>query len=364
MARDRQLYVAIFGKEIGDGEDDPGGPEGADPWKQREETRARQWQALPKELKLAIKRVHVNLGHAPTPAMLRALRIARASDVAVKACRPFRCPDCPRLQEPKIPRPSKLPIADEFNVLIGVDVFKEKDAQGQSWTFLNILDQGTLYQVVCVLADTFANPTGAVVLEAMTTSWFSWAGFPERGIVSHRAKYFLAEVAEDLASQGCFMEAAARATPWQLGAIERHGATWKAALRRLVWAQQVIGRGEAILAAAATNAAKNSLARKSGFSPSQWVLGKQIRLPADLADENELGRIGALAMAETAGTRFHRRNQLRFAAREAYVQASNDSALRRAELRQVRPTRGPFPVGCFVFYDCVADKSYHWESLK
>ena len=186
VARDRQLYVAIFGKEVGDGEGDPGDGDGEDAWKQREDARERQWQALPRELKLAIKRVHVNLGHAATPAMLRALRIARASDVAIKACRLFRCPDCPRLKEPRIPRPSKLPIADVFNVLIGVDVFEEKDAQGQSWTFLNVLDQGTLYQVVSVLADTFANLTGAVVLEALTTSWFSWAGYPERGVMSDR----------------------------------------------------------------------------------------------------------------------------------------------------------------------------------
>ena len=74
----------------------------------KREVRARQWQALPRELKLAIKRVRVNFGHAATP--------ARASDVAVKACRLFRCPECARLQEPAIPRPSKLPVADEFNM--------------------------------------------------------------------------------------------------------------------------------------------------------------------------------------------------------------------------------------------------------
>ena len=132
-AQGRLLYVAIFGTELGAEQGEPEGDDG-DRGRRREEQRDRKWQALPRELKLAIKRVHVNLGHASMPAMLRALRIARASETAVKACRLFRCPECPRLLEPKRPRPSKLPITDEFNVMIGMDVFQEKDAQGQAWT--------------------------------------------------------------------------------------------------------------------------------------------------------------------------------------------------------------------------------------
>ena len=68
-AQDRRLYVALFGKEVGEHEGDPE----PDQLQQRELARERQWQALPRELKLAVKRVHENLGHANQPAMLRAL---------------------------------------------------------------------------------------------------------------------------------------------------------------------------------------------------------------------------------------------------------------------------------------------------
>ena len=109
VAQGRRLYVAIYGKEVGDGgqiiEAGPGDRQQA-----AELSRRRKWDALPRELKLAVRRVHVNLGHAPQAAMLRALRISRASETAIKACRLFRCPDCPRLSEPKLPRPSKLPL--------------------------------------------------------------------------------------------------------------------------------------------------------------------------------------------------------------------------------------------------------------
>ena len=78
------------------------------------------------------------------------------------------------------------------------------------------------------------------------------------------------------------------------------------------------------LATGLVNQAKNSWSRRGGFSPSQWVIGKDIRLPATFTDEDEVRRVGAIALAESAGTRFYTR------------------FLRRAELRQVRPS-GPFP---------------------
>ena len=106
----------------------------------------------------------------------------------------------------------------------------------------------------------------------------------------------------------------------------------------------------------ATTQAKNDLSRKAGFSPAQWVLGRQIRLPASLTDDGEVCRIGALAAADTPGTRFYRKHQLRMAAREAFAKVANSESLRRAEWRQVRPSRGPFPIGAYVFYYDAQDR--------
>lgn len=91
-----------------------------------------------------------------------------------------------------------------------------------------------------------------------------------------------------------------------------------------MWSKQVAGRDDVLLATGAVNAARNSLTRKSGFSPQQWVLGKSIRLPSDLMDGAEVSRIGAMA---APGTRFHRKNELRMAAGEAYMKVA-----KRAEL--------------------------------
>ena len=110
------------------------------------------------------------------------------------------------------------------------------------------------------------------------------------------------------------------------------------------------------MATAAVTQAKNSDSRRGGFSPAQWVLGRQTRLPATLCDDDEVGRLGAQALAATPGTKMFRKTQLRMAAREAFAQASNSDALRRAELRKIRPSRGPFPIGSYVFYFDAAEK--------
>lgn len=147
----------------------------------------------PRELRMALRRVHVNLGHARLPDMLRCLRVSRASEAAIRACKLFKCPECPRLMEPKIPRPSKLPVVDEFGIIVGLDVFEEKDADGVSWIWLNILDLATTFQVAVLLDQSHRNPTSAEIMNAFQTSWASWAGLPEKGVVVDQTRYFMGE---------------------------------------------------------------------------------------------------------------------------------------------------------------------------
>ena len=353
VAENREVCVLLYGKPIGEEDkEEPGDPRSL----LREQEREQKWQSLPRELKLALRRIHVNLGHATIPQMLRAMRVSRASEVAIRACRLFRCKDCPRIQLPKHPRPSKLPLTEEFNIQIGVDVFQEKDANGHSWSWLNVLCQGTSFQICVLLEDTSFNPTAAAALRAFETGWTSWAGYPEHGVFTDRAKYFMSEFAEALAHEGCYFDAAARASPWQLGQVERHGDIWKQMVKKLVWAEQLAGKEMMIHATSAINQAKNTMVRKSGFSPSQWVLGRSIRLPADLTDDSEAVRLGALSLSTIPTSRFYLKSKLRFLAREAFVQTSNSEALQRAELRRVRPSRGPFPVGSYVFFFDAADR--------
>ena len=254
VAEQRAVCVLCFGKPLGEVHDDAEAQEDSRA-REKEQLREQRWQSLPRELKLAIKRVHVNLGHAPVPQMLKALRVSRASEVAIRACRLFRCPDCPRVQLPKKPRPSKLPLSEEFNSHVGLDVLQMKDADGHTWSWLNILCQGTTFQICVLLEDTSFNPTSEAVIKAFEVGWASWAGYPQYGVFTDRAKYFISEFANAMDAEGCQFDCAARASPWQLGQVERHGAIWKETMKRLVWSEQLAGKEQMFHATSACNQA-------------------------------------------------------------------------------------------------------------
>jgi hypothetical protein len=119
-----------------------------------------------------------------------------------------------------------------------------------------------------------------------------------------------------MAASGCLFDSAGKASAWHIAKVERHGGIWQAMLRRVVHAKQLSGRDDMLMATAEINKCKNALTRKCGFSVTQWVLGRDIRLPADLTDDAEITRLGAVAASATPTTRFARKCALRQAARE------------------------------------------------
>ena len=209
---------------------------------------------------------------------------------------------------------------------------------------------GSSFHIVIALTEANKNPIGEELLEAYELSWGNWAGDPEFAFICDRGRYFLVEFAKQMTERGNWIDYAAKASPWQIGKTGRHGGIWQGIWRRVVWARQITGRSDVLLATAEVNNAKNSLSRKAGFSPTQWVLGRDIRLPADMIDDGEVERLGAQAAAATPTTRFARRTLIKQSCREAQAQAQNDDAMRRAELRQTRPSGGAFHVGQWVFY--------------
>eukprot|EP00959_Pyramimonas_sp_CCMP1952_P008735 182762-Pyramimonas_sp.AAC.1 len=150
----------VHGAQIGEAEDDE---------QDKETMRKQRWDQLPRDLKVAIRRLHENLGHAPKIEMLRALRISRTSEAAIKACRLFSCEHCERTRRPLLAK--QLPSVDEFNVVVGFDTFAEKDADQAEWQFLNF--------VVALLGEVHKMTGSVTVLETYELCWASWAGEPE-----------------------------------------------------------------------------------------------------------------------------------------------------------------------------------------
>merc|ERR1712194_401754 len=92
--------------------------------------RQRRWRLVPRETKKAIERLCTNLGHPPTAALVRALKMGNATEAAINAARLYKSEASRRVQRPALPRPSQLPRVDEFNVMLAMDCFENKDADG------------------------------------------------------------------------------------------------------------------------------------------------------------------------------------------------------------------------------------------
>ena len=71
---------------------------------------------------------------------------------------------------------------------------------------------------------------------------------------------------------------------WQNGIAERNGKHWNEIFQKMVDERVIRSKEEVEWTVPLVSAAKNELKRVSGFSPVQWVLGKQPKLLADTVD--------------------------------------------------------------------------------
>ena len=62
---------------------------GGHPQGEEEKKRAERWSRYPREVRQALKRLHINLGHPSKARFLRALKIGKASAQARMAARDF-----------------------------------------------------------------------------------------------------------------------------------------------------------------------------------------------------------------------------------------------------------------------------------
>jgi len=93
--------------------------------------------------------------------------------------------------------------------------------------------------------------------------------------------------------------------------------------------------------------AKNSLVRRCGASPCQWVFGRQPRVPSSLLSEPEA--VEAKSMVDNNDALLQV-EMVRHEAMKAFADYEFNQALRRAMLRKGRPYRGPLEVGQKIAY--------------
>ena len=298
---------------------------------------------VPKWLLQVMRRIHTNLGHPATAALVRHLSAAGASEQALRAARHLQCAVCRRVQPPREPRPAKAFTPRRFNDRLSMDVLWLKDIRGRSYAFLNQLDEATCYQALTHLKDR----SETEVISALLNGWFAFFGMPDEVVLDSDGA-FRGLRFESLQAQ-CDIKI--RYVPadahYQMGRVERRGMSIKYIVQRLVSQFSPCNASElCMLTAMATNA-KNNLLRRSGSTPAQWVYGRAHKLPGALLSSG--GTLESCQLANDSDA-LRRIEAIRAEAMSLFHKFEYDSSLRAALLRKPRPYRGPFHVGQKIAY--------------
>ena len=300
-------------------------------------------EAVPPWIRSVLKRLHTNLGHPSSESLVRHLAAAGASGPALHGAKHLRCATCLRTKPPSQPRPSKSFQARRFNDRLMMDIIFVKDITRQTHAFLNQLDDGTTFQVITYL-DNRAEPG---VIQALVQGWFRFFGVPDEVLLDAEGAFKGFDFEQFMMQSGCKMRFVPADAHWQLGKCERHGAAAKLIMKKLIHQFAVTTKEELILVATFATDAKNSLARRSGASPAQWVFGRNPRIPSMLLSEPEA--IEAKQMIDDSA-KLAAIERMRHTAMVEYLNLEHSEALRKAILRRSRPWRGPLQVGQKVAY--------------
>ena len=137
---------------------------------------------------------------------------------------------------------------------------------------------------------------------------------------------------------------------WTRGLVERHGAYVRSMVEKMVHDGVPDDMSAQSLFDKATSA-KNMMSRIRGYSPSQWVLATQPRIPESLMiDDEDEDHVPHKDIPESQDDEFARSVRVRDAARRAFIAVDTDQRLRRAAISASRPDRLTFEPGDLCYF--------------
>ena len=135
-------------------------------------------------------------------------------------------------------------------------------------------------------------------------------------------------------------------TPWQNSVVERHGALTKMAFEKACSLEAPTTEAEVNELIDFTFAELNRRVRRAGFSPSQRVFGRQLRLPSSLLEDDF---IDLYMIAQDATYEMRRSEAMRMAAARGCVVAADRRAMSTASHGRQRKPQRVLVAGVHVF---------------
>ena len=153
-----------------------------------------------------------------------------------------------------------------------------------------------------------------------------------------------------LSSHGCNIEFAPLETPAAIGKVERHGGILKAMVRKVTADTETAGLADFEMLLQECTSTKNNMQRTNGYSASQWVLGKQPRMPGSVTDMSESADLGVIEAKTDPNVAYHKVHATRMSAQRAFVHLDTSNTLARVLTRNAAPQHKEYAVGDLVCY--------------
>ena len=296
-----------------------------------EQERRALWRKLPQKVRVAIRRLHRQFNH-PAPRTLEAiLKAGGASKEFVQAAKLVRCDTCIKTSG----KPRGHPVGSgtkEYQVgdALGVDILEVVDSDKQRFQCMNMVDIASGFQQLEVLRPVSKEPPKVLMADR---------GTHNRELLSKWA-----------AEKGIDLKYAPTEAPWQLGKVERHGGLAKAIVRKVIHETPVRGITEVRRAAQEVVAIKNAMVNSGGYSPQQWITGRNPTEPGALTHEDGWADLGALEARHSKDSEFAQRHQMRMNAKRAMIHLDCSRRVRKALTRNAVAIREDYLPGDFVVY--------------
>ena len=183
----------------------------------KEAKRKENWLRLPKEKRVAIRRLHAMMGHCSNAALIRMLKSSMAGQDTADAAKHFRCQSCEEMKRdeaPRVVRPTKPSCEVRFNYEVSVDVFGVHDAAEKRRSFLSVVDMATHYHAAFWVAPG-GTPSSRVCAEAFNIGWLTPFGSPKQ-LTSDQGVHNSGRFASLLVAHGIeIRKTGARADSWK-----------------------------------------------------------------------------------------------------------------------------------------------------
>ena len=278
-----------------------------------------------------IRKLHHNLGHPTSERLATHLAAQGASREFILGAKDYLCPSCIERRPPNKNSPGKIRDATEFNQKVEIDGIYWKSKMGIEVHILHIIDEATHFHLGC---RTHRDATSYI--RSFCDVWTRWAGNPKQVVTDPAGEFISQEWKTFLQKENILPTLTV--LPEHKGRVERHGDLIKETLSRMDQDTPFKEIGEVDSAIRLAFQAKNALMLKHGYSPEQAVLGKGTPLPgSNGSDGSEVSH--EFAASDTPGAEVFRIHlNRRLAARQAFLEADNSQAVRRAFLRKSRGT--------------------------